>query len=93
MQTTTKRPGRFLALAAALAGLAAAGSARADDYAYMGTGTANFGVVDLTTGVYTSCGTSGAQLSGLGVGPDHAIYGRRVPRQEYFIASLPRLEH
>jgi hypothetical protein len=54
-----------------------AGQACATDYAYMATGPGadNFGVIDLSTGVFSRCGTMSATLAGLGVGPDHQLYG------------------
>jgi hypothetical protein len=65
----------LLALATTILGAGAATTAHADNYAYMGTGSAQFGVIDLTTGVFTQCGTSSVLLSGIGVGPDHNLYG------------------
>jgi len=67
------------------AGLLALGSgaalAKGDPFAYMMagngnmTGSADFGVIDLKTGVFTLCGNSGSLLAGLGLGPDGTIYG------------------
>jgi len=42
-------------------------SASADTVAYMVTNTKQFGIIDLTTGVFTQLGTNGVLLSGLGV--------------------------
>jgi hypothetical protein len=42
-------------------------AARADALAYMSTGTDQFGIIDLNTGVFTESGNSGQLLSGLGV--------------------------
>jgi hypothetical protein len=41
-------------------------AARADDMAYMSTGSFQFGTIDLNTGVFTQLGNSGQLLSGLG---------------------------
>ena len=41
--------------------------ARADDYAYETTGSAQFGIIDLTTGVFTQFGNSSIPVIGLGV--------------------------
>jgi hypothetical protein len=62
----------------------------ADDYAYMATGSSmpNFGVVDLTTGVFTRCGMMQAQLSGLAVGPDHALYGGGYKSNAFYKIDL-----
>jgi hypothetical protein len=62
------------ALIVALA-LANAPAARCDSYAYLGDGNADFGVIDLNTGVFKLCGRSSMQLSGFGVGTDSKIYG------------------
>jgi len=48
--------------------------AMADVYAYEGTGTDQFGVIDLTTGVFTERGNMGMLLSGLGAAGG-GIYG------------------
>ena len=70
-----------VALVSFFFGLASIIPAAADDYAYLdnstgnGTDTDSFGVVDLTTGVYTECGKPSTGLNGLGVGPDHQLYG------------------
>jgi hypothetical protein len=40
--------------------------ARADDYAYETTSSAQFGIIDLTTGVFTQLGNSSIPLIGLG---------------------------
>jgi hypothetical protein len=66
---------RLATIAAIVLGLGAASRAIADTYAYEGTGNDDFGVIDITTGVYTSCGTSAVLLSGLGVGGNKTIYG------------------
>jgi hypothetical protein len=50
------------------------GLLRADAIAYMAAGNANFGTLDLTTGVYTQIGGTGAQLVGLGEIGD-GLYG------------------
>lgn len=49
-------------------------AARADSYAYMSTGSDQFGTIDLNTGVFTQLGNSGLLLSGLGT-VDGNIYG------------------
>jgi hypothetical protein len=49
-------------------------SAKGDSYAYMASPTADFGIVDLDTGVFTLCGNSGLILAGLGLGADGTIY-------------------
>jgi hypothetical protein len=55
---------------------AAIGSAAwADSYAYLGTADKNFGVVDLTTGGYSLCGTSSALLAGLAEDSAGNVYG------------------
>jgi hypothetical protein len=46
--------------------IAATASSAADVYAYQANGDGGFGVVDLTTGVFTLRGNSGLQLAGLG---------------------------
>ncbi len=51
------------------------GPARADPIAYASTGDDQFGVVDLTTGVFTDAGDMGLRLTGLGVGPGAVLYG------------------
>lgn len=63
----------FSLLSAALLGFI--GYAYADNYAYMATGSAAFGVLDLNTGAFSKCGQMQAQVAGLGVGPDLALYG------------------
>jgi hypothetical protein len=69
-------PARFiLALGVIAFCLGGATPARADNYAYAAGGDDDFGVMDLTTGVFTPCGTSSGLLSGLGVGTDHNLYG------------------
>jgi hypothetical protein len=64
--------------------------ARADSYAYMGGGNDvfNFGVVDLSTGVFSFCGATGGELSGLGVGPDHQLYGGRYLGNNFYRVNL-----
>ena len=49
-------------------------SAKGDSYAYMASPTADFGIVDLDTGVFTLCGDTGLILAGLGLGADGTIY-------------------
>src|ERR1022692_4806529 len=46
---------------------ASAGSIKADNIAYLATGSADFGTVDLNTGVFSQLGVSSAVLGGLGV--------------------------
>src|ERR1700720_146809 len=47
----------------------------ADNFAYAATKDDLFGVVDLSTGVFTPLGDMGQRLTGLGVGPGGALYG------------------
>ena len=72
------------------AAFAWAPAALADSYAYMGTGTSanNFGVVDLSTGVFSLCGPMSAALSGLGVGPDHQLYGGAFLGADFYRVNL-----
>jgi hypothetical protein len=44
-----------------------AGVMKADDIAYIGTGSDQFGTIDLNTGVFTSIGSSGVTLAGMAV--------------------------
>jgi hypothetical protein len=77
--------------AAALAGaLLSAVAANATDYAYMITGRTarQFGVVDLSTGVFSVCGTIPIQLAGLGVGPDHQLYGGAYTGSDFYRIDL-----
>ena len=46
--------------------LASVETARADHLAYLGTGSGDFGTVDLGTGVFSSLGSTGQALAGLG---------------------------
>src|SRR5580658_7591413 len=48
-----------------LAVLSPVGSAKADSYAYVGTGSDQFGTIDLNTGVVTVLGSTGQLLAGL----------------------------
>lgn len=59
------------AVTAATPGLSRA----ADAFAYEAVGNGDFGLVDLSTGVFTLRGNSGGQLAGLGEGPDGTLYG------------------
>ena len=50
-------------------------AAHADPMAYMGTDTKEFGIIDLTTGAFTSLGTTGSQiLAGMAVA-DGDLFG------------------
>jgi hypothetical protein len=49
--------------------------ARANSFAYATTGDDQFGVVDLTTGVFTETGNMGVLLTVLGAGPGGVLYG------------------
>ena len=70
--------------------VAAGPAAYADSYAYMGTGNAayNFGVLDLSTGVFSLCGSMENELSGIGVGPDHQLYGGAFLGSQFFRIDL-----
>lgn len=69
--------------------LAAAGSARADPTAYVGTGGASFGTLDLTTGAYTQVGLFGHQLAGFGLA-NTTLYGTGlgVPNSQLFSVNV-----
>jgi hypothetical protein len=64
--------------------------ADADDYAYMTTGLTSyqFGVVDLSTGAFSVCGTLPLQLAGLGVGPDHNLYSGEFTGTGFYRVNL-----
>lgn len=62
--------------------------AAADNYAYEGEGDGGFGVMDLTTGVFTSCGSGGQVLSGLGVGKDHKLYAGKFTTTQFYSVNL-----
>ncbi len=68
------RHNALLAILSMLFGLHVAIPARADDLAYMATGSGNFGVIDLDDGLYKQIGNMGQDLSGLGVDGGQ-IYG------------------
>jgi len=79
MRVTTRNLGRVLKCAAltvvvVFLFLGPQPYAGADDFAYEATGSNNFGVIDLNTGVYTQIGNMGALLSGLGVAGGN-VYG------------------
>jgi hypothetical protein len=57
----------LLCIAFGLSIIGAGSVAKADDMAYMATGGASFGTIDLTTGVYTQLGLNQYVLSGLAV--------------------------
>ncbi len=68
------RPTGKIALWAAALGLLLCASVRADNIAYMGTVSGQFGTIDLNTGAFTSLGNSGVTLAGMAV--DNAtLYG------------------
>src|SRR5271154_4130673 len=75
------RSGRFGKLARNIAYFIAGGlclgasfAARADDMAYMGTSTDEFGTIDLNTGVFSLLGNSGLTLAGMAV-DNGMLYG------------------
>ena len=49
--------------------------AQANPLAYATTGDDQFGIVDLSTGVFSEIGNMGVLLTGLGVGPGGVLYG------------------
>ncbi len=71
------------ATCAAAALLSFATSARADVLAYDATSGGGFGVIDLSTGAFTSLGNSGQQLSGLG------NYGGAIYAGAYLFSTDP----
>lgn len=57
-------------------------TASADDYAYEVTSSAQFGIIDLTTGVFVPIGNSSVAIIGLGVhnGTLYGVYGNTLYR-------------
>lgn len=65
-------------------------SAWADDYAYEVTSSAQFGIIDLTTGVFNQIGNSGLAIIGLGAhnGTLYGVYGNTLYRVSPVNGSL-----
>jgi hypothetical protein len=62
-------------------------TARADALAYDFTKSDQFGIIDLTTGVFSEIGNTGTLLSGLGVAPNGNIYGGGINGSELYEVS------
>jgi len=65
-------------------------SARADDYAYEMTSSAQFGIIDLTTGAFTQIGSSAVPVIGLGAHGStlYGVYGSTLYRVNPASGSL-----
>jgi hypothetical protein len=76
-----------IAVVGVLLFLGSPSAARADDLAYMSTGSDLFGTIDLDTGLFTELGDMGQLLSGLGV-TDGNIYGGVEGSQDLYQVNL-----